>query len=29
VLADGRPLTPRGNIEAMSRYATEPATDLV
>lgn len=28
VLAGGRPLTPRANIEAMSRYATEPATDL-
>ncbi|MFF7094581.1 cupin domain-containing protein [Streptomyces rubradiris] len=27
-LADGRPLTPRANIDAMSRYATEPATDL-
>ncbi|MFD8733318.1 cupin domain-containing protein [Streptomyces sp. NPDC059618] len=26
VLADGRPLTPQANIEAMSRYATEPAT---
>ncbi len=26
-LADGRPLTPRANIDAMSRYATEPATD--
>ncbi|MEU6387989.1 cupin domain-containing protein [Streptomyces sp. NPDC046939] len=26
VLADGRPLTPRDNVEAMSRYATEPAT---
>ncbi|MFF3485623.1 cupin domain-containing protein [Streptomyces sp. NPDC002701] len=28
VLAGGRPLTPQANIEAMSRYATEPATDL-
>lgn len=28
VLADGRPLTPQANIEAMSRYATEPAADL-
>ncbi|MFF4923535.1 cupin domain-containing protein [Kitasatospora sp. NPDC001261] len=28
VLADGRPLTPQANAEAMSRYATEPATDL-
>ncbi|MFF8712668.1 cupin domain-containing protein [Streptomyces sp. NPDC015184] len=27
-LADGRPLTPRADIEAMSRYATEPVTDL-
>ncbi|MFI0240318.1 cupin domain-containing protein [Streptomyces sp. NPDC016845] len=27
VLADGRPLTPRDNVDAMSRYATEPATD--
>ncbi|MFD8637740.1 cupin domain-containing protein [Streptomyces sp. NPDC059533] len=26
VLAGGRPLTPQANIEAMSRYATEPAT---
>ncbi|MFJ4185130.1 cupin domain-containing protein [Kitasatospora sp. NPDC089509] len=26
-LADGRPLTPQVNIDAMSRYATEPATD--
>ncbi|MFD5462893.1 cupin domain-containing protein [Kitasatospora sp. NPDC127059] len=26
VLAAGRPLTPRANTEAMSRYATEPAT---
>ncbi|MFB9592808.1 MULTISPECIES: cupin domain-containing protein [Streptomyces] len=24
-LAAGRPLTPRANVEAMSRYATEPA----
>ncbi|MFJ8825376.1 cupin domain-containing protein [Streptomyces sp. NPDC102467] len=28
VLTDGRPLTPRANVDAMSRYATEPATDL-
>ena len=27
-LADGRPLTRQANIDAMSRYATEPATDL-
>ena len=27
VLAAGRPLTPQANIDAMSRYATEPATD--
>ncbi|MFJ3809564.1 cupin domain-containing protein [Streptomyces sp. NPDC090073] len=26
VLAGGQPLTPRANIDAMSRYATEPAT---
>ncbi|MFY4722979.1 cupin domain-containing protein [Streptomyces sp. LaBMicrA B280] len=26
-LAAGRPLTPQANIDAMSRYATEPATD--
>ncbi|WP_328946785.1 cupin domain-containing protein [Streptomyces sp. NBC_00250] len=26
--ADGRPLTPQTNIDAMSRYATEPATDF-
>ncbi|MEU4037759.1 cupin domain-containing protein [Streptomyces collinus] len=26
VLADGRPLTPQTNVDAMSRYATEPAT---
>ncbi|WP_317441223.1 cupin domain-containing protein [Streptomyces collinus] len=26
VLADGRPLTPQANVDAMSRYATEPAT---
>ncbi|MGW2823015.1 cupin domain-containing protein [Streptomyces sp. NPDC001443] len=25
VLTDGRPLTPQANIDAMSRYATEPA----
>jgi quercetin dioxygenase-like cupin family protein len=29
VLADGQPLTPQANIDAMSRYATEPATDLI
>ncbi|MDD1058541.1 cupin domain-containing protein [Streptomyces cocklensis] len=28
VLAGGRPLTPQANIEAMSRFATRPATDL-
>ncbi|MFD8309062.1 cupin domain-containing protein [Streptomyces sp. NPDC059690] len=28
VLADGRSLTPQANLDAMSRYATEPATDL-
>ncbi|MFF5406868.1 cupin domain-containing protein [Streptomyces misionensis] len=28
VLADGRPMTPQANIDAMSRYATEPAADL-
>lgn len=28
VLAGGRPLTPQAHIDAMSRYATEPATDL-
>ncbi|WP_406840641.1 cupin domain-containing protein [Streptomyces sp. AHU1] len=28
VLADGRPLTPQANVDAMSRYATEPATGL-
>lgn len=28
VLAAGRPLTPQVNIDAMSRYATQPATDL-
>ncbi|MFE5809108.1 cupin domain-containing protein [Streptomyces sp. NPDC056491] len=27
VLAGGRPLTPQANIDAMSHYATEPATD--
>ncbi|SOB88844.1 Cupin domain protein [Streptomyces sp. 1331.2] len=27
-LAGGRPLTPQANIDAMSRYATVPATDL-
>ncbi|WP_030234894.1 dimethylsulfonioproprionate lyase family protein [Streptomyces sp. NRRL S-350] len=25
-LADGRPLSPRANLDAMGRYATEPAT---
>ncbi|MGG2464835.1 cupin domain-containing protein [Streptomyces sp. RGM 3693] len=29
VLASGQSLTPQANIDAMSRYATEPATDLV
>ncbi|BDM69558.1 cupin [Streptomyces nigrescens] len=28
LIADGRPLTPQANIRAMSRYATEPATDV-
>ncbi|WP_028809966.1 cupin domain-containing protein [Streptomyces sp. 351MFTsu5.1] len=28
VLASGRPLTPQANIDTMSRYATESATDL-
>ncbi|MER0484427.1 cupin domain-containing protein [Streptomyces sp. Edi2] len=28
VFADGRPLTRQANIDAMSRYATEPATNL-
>ncbi|GAB7110046.1 cupin domain-containing protein [Streptomyces phaeofaciens JCM 4814] len=28
VIAGGRPLTPQAGIEVMSRYATEPATDL-
>lgn len=28
VFADGRPLTREANIDAMSRYTTEPATDL-
>ncbi|MGW5047847.1 cupin domain-containing protein [Streptomyces griseoluteus] len=28
VFAEGRPLTRQANIDAMSRYATEPATDL-
>ncbi|SNX66573.1 quercetin dioxygenase-like cupin family protein [Streptomyces sp. TLI_55] len=28
VLAGGRPLTPQANIDAMSRYATQPAADL-
>ncbi|MET9860429.1 hypothetical protein ABZY93_14120 [Streptomyces smyrnaeus] len=27
-MADGRPLTPQAGIRVMSRYATEPATDL-
>ncbi|WP_128636810.1 cupin domain-containing protein [Streptomyces sp. C] len=27
-LSAGRPLTPRANIDAMSRYATEPATGV-
>ncbi|GAA2813623.1 cupin domain-containing protein [Kitasatospora paracochleata] len=27
-LTGGRPLTPRANIDAMRRYATEPAADL-
>ncbi|MGE7386228.1 cupin domain-containing protein [Streptomyces sp. NPDC004126] len=27
-LAAGRPLTPRASLDAMSRYATEPATGL-
>ncbi|WP_209446031.1 cupin domain-containing protein [Streptomyces sp. MZ04] len=27
-LAGGRPLTPQANIDAMSRYATQPATDF-
>ncbi|MDC0771511.1 cupin domain-containing protein [Streptomyces sp. HD] len=27
VLADGRPLTRQANIDAMSRYATDPAAD--
>jgi len=29
VLAGGRPLTPQASIDAMSRFATQPATDLV
>ncbi|MFE4308040.1 cupin domain-containing protein [Streptomyces sp. NPDC056891] len=28
VIAEGRPLTPQVSAQAMSRYATEPATDL-
>ncbi|MFD8806089.1 cupin domain-containing protein [Streptomyces sp. NPDC059597] len=28
LIADGRPLTPQAGIHIMSRYATEPATDL-
>ncbi|MGW7692065.1 cupin domain-containing protein [Streptomyces asiaticus] len=28
MLADGRRLTPQANIDAMNRYATEPATEL-
>ncbi|MEU0031352.1 cupin domain-containing protein [Streptomyces sp. NPDC006335] len=27
MLAEGRPLTPRANIDAMSRYGTQPATE--
>ncbi|MFH9347630.1 dimethylsulfonioproprionate lyase family protein [Kitasatospora sp. NPDC017646] len=27
VLSGGRPLTPEANLDAMSRYATEPATE--
>lgn len=27
-IASGQPLTHRASIHAMSRYATEPATDL-
>ncbi len=28
MIADGRPLTAEATIEAMSHYATEPATDF-
>ncbi len=28
LMADGRPLSPRANVRMMSRYATEPATDV-
>jgi quercetin dioxygenase-like cupin family protein len=28
MIADGQPLTPETTIEAMSRYATQPATDF-
>ncbi len=28
MLAGGRALTPQANVQAMSRYATEPATDF-
>ncbi|MFE4291386.1 cupin domain-containing protein [Streptomyces sp. NPDC056647] len=28
MIADGRKLTPHANIQVMSRYATEPATDF-
>lgn len=28
VIVSGRPLTPEASAHAMSRYATEPATDL-
>lgn len=28
-LTDGRPPTPQDNIDAMSRYATRPATDFI
>ncbi|MCU1647317.1 MAG: cupin [Nocardia sp.] len=28
MIAEGRPLTPAAQIQAMSRYATEPATDF-
>ncbi|MFE5941638.1 cupin domain-containing protein [Streptomyces sp. NPDC056480] len=28
LIAGGRPLTPQDSVHAMSRYATEPATDL-
>ncbi len=29
MIASGQPLTPQANIQAMSRYATEPATGFV